>query len=92
MKILVGYTPSPEGVAAFAYAKEQATLAQASVVVVNTGHNGNYADPAFADEVDIDAIDAELTQADIEHEIRRPVDARPQPTPCSGSPKRSRPT
>ena len=75
MKILVGYTPAPEGVAALHYAIDAAARQHASVTVLNTGRTGNYADPVFATEQDIDAVDASLTTAGIEHDIRRPNDS-----------------
>jgi nucleotide-binding universal stress UspA family protein len=74
MKILVGYTPTPEGVAAFKFAKSHALLTGASLTVLNTGKNGNYADPVFATAADIDSLEAELTEAGLEYDIRRPND------------------
>ncbi len=74
MKILVGYTPRPEGVAAFDFAVAHAKLTDAHLTVLNTGRNGNYADPVFASSQDIDAIDAELAQSGLDYEIRRPDD------------------
>lgn len=71
--IVVGYIPSPEGVAALAAAKNEAVIRGANIVVVNTGHHGDYADPAFATAKDIEAIDKELTEAGIAHEVRQPT-------------------
>jgi nucleotide-binding universal stress UspA family protein len=75
MNILVGYTPAPAGVAALRYAIDAATRENGSITILNTGKNGNYADPVFASEKDIDAVDAELTKAGIHHDIRRPNDS-----------------
>jgi len=75
--IVVGYLPSPEGTAAFEMAKEWARAASARLVVVNTGHNGEYNHPSFASAQDLDAIDAELTEAGVEHEVFQPTDGRP---------------
>ncbi len=75
MRILVGYTPAPEGVAALHYAIDAATRQHASVTILNTGKTGNYADPVFATEQDIDAVGATLTSAGITHDIRRPNDS-----------------
>lgn len=44
--------------------------------MVNTGRAGNYADAEFASAEDIDAIDVELTQAGIDHEVRQPTSGR----------------
>jgi nucleotide-binding universal stress UspA family protein len=74
MEILVGYTPAPEGVAAFDFAVAHAKLTNARLTVLNTGRNGNYADPMFATSADIDALDAELAASGLEYAIRRPDD------------------
>ena len=74
MNIVVGYIPSPEGVAAVDYAIEQATAFDASMTVVNTGRDGDYANAVFATAEDVDALDAQLEAAGIEHEIVRPTD------------------
>jgi nucleotide-binding universal stress UspA family protein len=71
--IVVGYIPSPQGVAAFDRAKDEALLRGARLLVVNTGKNGNFADPVFATAKDIDAIGSELAAAGIEHEVIQPT-------------------
>ena len=76
MNVVVGYIPSPEGLAAVDYAIEQVALAGGRLIVLNTGHHGNYADPAFADPRDLDALDSQLTEQGIEHEVRQPVQGR----------------
>ncbi len=75
--IVVGYIPNPEGIAAFERAKDEALLRGARLVVVNTGHQGDYANPSFASPEDIDAIDTELTRAGIPHEVLQPTSGRP---------------
>lgn len=74
MKILVGYTPAPEGIAALDFAVAHAKLTDAHLTVLNTGKNGDYSDPVYASSADIDAVDAELGQSGLEYEIRRPND------------------
>lgn len=74
MNILVGYIPSPEGLAAVDYAIAQATATGATLTVLNTGKNGNYADQAFATAEDMDTLDLQLARAGIEHTILRPTD------------------
>jgi nucleotide-binding universal stress UspA family protein len=74
MKILVGYTPAPEGVAALDFAVAHAKLTDAHLTVLNTGKNGDYSDPMYASSQDIDAVDAELAESGLEYEIRRPND------------------
>ena len=74
MKILVGYTPAPEGVAALDFAVAHAKLTDAHLTVLNTGKNGDYSDPMYASSQDIDAVEAELGTSGLEYEIRRPND------------------
>jgi nucleotide-binding universal stress UspA family protein len=71
--VLVGYIPSPEGVAAFERAKDEAVLRGASLVVVNTGESGNYAKPSFAKAEDLEAIENELKQVGLPHEVLQPT-------------------
>ena len=70
--ILVGYTPTPQGTAALAAATERAVRRHAHLAVLNTGDEGNYDDPVFASEQDIDAVSAELTRRGVSHTIIRP--------------------
>src|SRR4051794_12368756 len=70
-RIVVGYIPSPQGIAAFERAKAEAVLRGGRLVVVNTGRDGNYADPVFARPQDLDAIERELTDAGIPHEVQQ---------------------
>ncbi len=72
--IVVGYLPTPEGTAALDHAKQWAITNSARLVVVNTGRNGDYSHPSFASAQDIDAIDAELTEAGLEHDVQQPTD------------------
>jgi nucleotide-binding universal stress UspA family protein len=77
MKILVGYIPTPEGLAAVDWATDYAKTVEGSLTVINTGKNGDYSHPQFASAQDIDALDAQLSRQGIEHEIRRPTDGLP---------------
>jgi nucleotide-binding universal stress UspA family protein len=72
--ILVGYTPTPEGTAALAAATDRALHRHAHLAVLNTGNAGNYADPVFATEQDMDAVEAELTRRGVAHTVVRPND------------------
>lgn len=74
MNILVGYIPTPEGIAAVDYALDQAKTSESTLPVLNTGKDGDYSDPVFATAQDIDALDAQLDEAGIEHSILRPTD------------------
>jgi nucleotide-binding universal stress UspA family protein len=73
--VVVGYIPTPEGVAAFERAKDETLLDGSTLVVVNTGQSGNFAGSTFATPADIDAIDTELTGAGIAHEVIQATDA-----------------
>ena len=75
--IVVGYLPTAEGIAALDHAKRWAADTSARLIVVNTGHDGDYAHPAFASPQDMDAIEAELTEVGVAHELVRPTDGRP---------------
>lgn len=73
--VVVGYIPTPEGIAAFERAKDEALLDGSTLVVVNSGQSGNFAGSTFASPADIDAIDVELTDAGIAHEVVQATDA-----------------
>ena len=75
-QIVVGYIPTPEGVAALNSAVALAQQSQAHLTVVNTGRAGNFADPTFATAQDIDAIDLKLANAEVSHEVRQPTSGR----------------
>lgn len=72
--IVVGYLPSPEGLAALTRAEAWATAAGARLVVVNTGHHGNNNHPHFAPAQELDAIAARLATAGVAHEVEQPTD------------------
>ena len=71
MNIVVGYLPTPEGSAAFEQARELARDHGHRLVVVNTGHHCNNNHPHFASQQDLDAIEAELDEAGVAHEVRQ---------------------
>ena len=71
MTIVVGYIPSPQGLAAVDAAIEEALRRDDRLVVVNSGVLGDYSGPSFADPKDLDALDAQLTEKGIDHEVRQ---------------------
>jgi nucleotide-binding universal stress UspA family protein len=75
--IVVGYLPTAEGTAAFDYAKQWAEDNGATLVVVNTGRNGDYSDPSFATPQDMDAISEALADVGVEHQVLQPTDGKP---------------
>jgi nucleotide-binding universal stress UspA family protein len=72
--VVVGYIPTPEGIAAFERAKDETLIDGSTLVVVNTGQSGNFAGSTFASPADIDAIDVELSDAGITHEVIQSTD------------------
>lgn len=72
--IVVGYLPSPEGLAALDRAESWATSTGARLVVVNTGHHGNYNHAHFAPAQELDAIAARLAALGVSHEVEQPTD------------------
>lgn len=74
--IVAGYLPTAEGNAALEAAKIWALANEATLVVVNTGREGDYSHPSFATAQDIDAIDAELAEVGIDHEVLQPTDGK----------------
>ena len=76
MTVVVGYVPTPTGLAALDAAIDAARGLDAQLAVVNTGHDGNYNHPDFATAADLDAIDEQLTRLGIRHEIVQATSGR----------------
>ena len=72
MSIVVGYVPSPEGLAAVEYAIGLAQAHGERLVVVNSGVRGNDAHPSFAESDDWDALADRLDTLGVEHDLRQP--------------------
>jgi nucleotide-binding universal stress UspA family protein len=75
--IVVGYIPTPEGVAAFVRAKDEAVLRGSRLVVVNTGQNGDFASKSFATAQDVDAIASELSETGLDYDVVQPTAGLP---------------
>jgi nucleotide-binding universal stress UspA family protein len=75
VNIVVGYIPTPEGLAAVEYATAVAERESATLTIVNSGVRGNDHDPSFAAAAELDALAERLERHGIEHEIRQPVHA-----------------
>lgn len=73
MTIVVGYIPRPEGLAALDTAIAEAERTGDRLVVVNTGQHGDFTHANFAAPQDIDALDAQLTERGIDHDVRQPT-------------------
>ena len=76
MTVVVGYVPTPAGLAALDAAIDAARAMRVRLVVVNTGHEGNFNHPDFASAADLDAIDQQLTDLGIEHEVVQATSGR----------------
>ena len=73
--IVVGYVPTPEGLAAVEYAVNEAQRDSARLVIVNSGVRGYDSDPAFASASDLDALASRLDGLGIGHDIRQSTQA-----------------
>jgi nucleotide-binding universal stress UspA family protein len=71
MTVVVGYVPTPEGGSALDHGIAEAGWRGAKLVVVNVALGSNFADPTFADEKDLDAVQARLEQVGLPHEIKQ---------------------
>lgn len=71
MNIVVGYTPTPEGLAAVDYAVGAATEKKATVHVVNSGERGDDSGPSFAAADDWDALHARLTDLGLDAQMHQ---------------------
>lgn len=73
MSIVVGYVPSPEGVAALDSAIAEARKSQKFLVVVNSSRGDALVDWRYAQGEDIAAVEDRLKTEGIEHLILQPV-------------------
>ncbi len=76
MTIVVGYLPTPEGLAALDAAIAEATSRGRKLVVVNTGESGDYSTSHFASAQEIDTLDTQLEELGLAHEVRQPTSGR----------------
>ncbi|MEU1238147.1 universal stress protein [Micromonospora aurantiaca] len=76
MTVLVGYVPSPMGMAALQAAIGQARFRDEPVLVVNTSRGDAYVDPGFAQQPDLDAVTRELTASGVPFAIRQLMQGR----------------
>jgi nucleotide-binding universal stress UspA family protein len=74
--IVVGYLPTAEGAAALEHAKHWALSNSARLLIVNTGRNGDYSHPSFATAQELDALEAEMAEVSLEHEVIQSTDGQ----------------
>ena len=75
MPIVVGYVPTPEGRAALDRAIEEARLRGLRLVVVNASSGEALVDRRFASASDWEAVQAQLAESGIDHEVAQQVAA-----------------
>jgi nucleotide-binding universal stress UspA family protein len=74
--IIVGYVPTPEGVAALDTAIEEAQLRGQRLVVVNSSRGESLVDPRFAGNAEWHSVDQRLADSGVEHELTQLVESK----------------
>jgi nucleotide-binding universal stress UspA family protein len=74
--IVVGYVPTPEGVAALDSAIEEARRRGRRLVVVNSSRGESFVDPRFATGAEWDSVERRLTESGVEHELAQIVESK----------------
>jgi nucleotide-binding universal stress UspA family protein len=74
--IIVGYVPTPEGVAALESAIEEAKLREQRLVVVNSSRGESLVDPRFASGAEWESVEHRLSDSGVEHELTQLVDSK----------------
>ena len=73
MAIIVGYVPTPDGVAALDHAIEEARLRNQRLVVVNSSRGESLVDKRFASGAEWQSIEERLTASGVDHELTQLV-------------------
>jgi nucleotide-binding universal stress UspA family protein len=73
MKIIVGYTPNPEGRAALSRAMLEATAHGHELLVLNASHGDRYVDPHFAGADDLREVRELLDDSGVKYQLHQPV-------------------
>lgn len=76
MAIIVGYVPTPEGVAALDSAIEEARRRGRRLIVVNSSRGESLVDPRFATGAEWDSVERRLTESGVEHELAQIVESK----------------
>jgi nucleotide-binding universal stress UspA family protein len=74
--IIVGYVPTPEGVAALDSAIEEARRRGRRLIVVNSSRGESLVDPRFATGAEWDSVERRLTESGVEHELAQIVESK----------------
>jgi nucleotide-binding universal stress UspA family protein len=73
MAIIVGYVPTPEGIAALESAIGEARLRKQRLVVVNSSRGESLVDKRFASGAEWQSIEERLTASGVDHELTQLV-------------------
>lgn len=73
MSIVVGYIPTPEGVAALDRAIADAQKMRTTLVVINSSKGDAPVDKLYADDPEITSIEARLGREGVDHVVLHPV-------------------
>ncbi|MDX6295201.1 MAG: hypothetical protein QOH50_4276 [Kribbellaceae bacterium] len=76
MAIIVGYVPTPEGVAALDSAIEEARRRGRRLIVVNSSRGESLVDPRFATGAEWESVERRLTESGVEHELAQIVESK----------------
>jgi len=71
MTILVGYIPTPEGLAAVEAATQEASLRNSKLIVINSSPGTSRMDVHLVDDHALKKLEADLTEAGVDVEIRQ---------------------
>jgi nucleotide-binding universal stress UspA family protein len=74
--IIVGYVPTPEGVAALDSAIEEARRRGRRLIVVNSSRGESLVDPRFATGAEWESVERRLTESGVEHELAQIVESK----------------
>jgi nucleotide-binding universal stress UspA family protein len=74
--IIVGYVPTPEGVAALDSAIEEARRRGRRLIVVNSSRGESLVDPRFATGAEWESVERRLTESGVEHELAQMVESK----------------
>jgi nucleotide-binding universal stress UspA family protein len=74
--IIVGYVPTPEGVAALETAIDEAQRRHQRLVVVNSSRGESLVDKRFASGTEWQSIEQRLTESGIDHELTQLVESK----------------
>lgn len=76
MAIIVGYVPTPQGLAALDSAIEEARRRGRRLIVVNSSRGESLVDPRFATGAEWDSVERRLTESGVEHELAQLVESK----------------